>query len=158
MSGKSAHSAVLERGVVRATSPLFWPEGIRQLVVVSFPVAGDSYGACVAYGVDLDRRRLVFQVELRPAQLQGLIDTLRNAISDSAPLARPVSVAAGDAGIAVPHAHLMAFAAPLDGIVDPPVVVIPNSGPGDPSPKAAVDLAKELYTSSLPADGAIASG
>jgi hypothetical protein len=145
----------VEREVVRATSTLFWPEGIRQLVVVSFPVTGDSYGTRVAYGVDLDRHRLVFQVELRPVQLQALIDTLRNAISGSAPLAKPVSVAAG---IAPQLAHRMALVAPLDDIVDPPVVVIPNSGPGDPSPTAAVDLATALFIASRTAGGVTASG
>jgi hypothetical protein len=150
MSGRPVH---VERNL---TSIRFWPEGLCQLVVVSFQVGNDIDGTWIAYGIDADRRRLVLQVELRTAQLNALIAALRdgwiacNPGKDIGPASR------SDEGLTTTiGARLTGNGLVTDDTV-PPVVVIPNSGPTDPGPNALA-LATAIHAERLTADAARAS-
>ena len=114
----------------------FWPLGAKRIALVSIPREADEL---IAYGIDLDRHRLVFMTELAADEYAELIESL----CDGYAVANPE---ADEPNIGGPEAP--APLVPREGgstEIDVPVVVIPGTGPqaqksGDPPLREAEKL------------------
>jgi hypothetical protein len=110
----------LSVGRPHADASILWPHGVKQLVVL-VSRAGSGKGALIACGVDAADDRIVFEAELRPAQLSRFIKAVIDGDVPAGPGDGPSPLNFDD----------------LDG-VRPNTVVVPNPSPPSTGPKASL--------------------
>jgi hypothetical protein len=111
-----------------------WPPGLRHLVVV-VERPHDRGGKLVVYGIDPDRKHVVFEATIRPGQLGAFFKAVADGSHCSHDHSKPMTAAstatlsfasaAGDGG---------------DGGPEETVVVITNPGGDTGGPKIAAEI------------------
>jgi hypothetical protein len=129
----------------------FWPSGAKRIALVSIP----DDDQLIAYGIDLDRHRLVFWTELPVGERTNLVDSLCDGYAAAN---AQDSTDGGDTATPPP-----ADGAPNERAVpiDQPVVVIPGTGPQGPGPTVAdppPGAAETARTATIDDPGAVAPG
>jgi hypothetical protein len=101
-----------------ADASTLWPHGVKQLVVL-VSRASSGKGGLIACGVDAAGDRIVFEAELRPAQLSRFIKAVIDGDAPAGPGDRPPPPDLDD-----------------PGGIRPNTVVVPNPSPPGSGPKA----------------------